>query len=459
MKGETTRAAAVCLMTLSLLLWLAGCATEEPTVLRASETAAARLSREMPAYPAVRMLVMADPHVYDPSLGTTGGAFQEYLLQDRKMLVESAELLEETVRRMSRESADFVLVPGDLTKDGERLSHELVAGRLALLEEAGLPAYVLPGNHDIANPHAYRYSGEEKEPVESVTAEQFRDIYHRFGFDEAVAEDPFSLSYVAEPAPGLWLFALDCCLYAENVDHPVAGGRFSAGTLAWITAMLEQAAAGGRAVIAAMHHGILEHYQGQKEFHCEYVIDDYQAVSRLFAEYGVRLVFTGHYHAQDVTVGRWDTEAGPRFLFDIETGSLVTPPNPFRVVQITADQRAIVESRFIDSIPSRPSGFPAYAEDYLAAGLEELVFQTVRGYKVSRRSARIVAPQVAAAIRAHYAGDETPPAELLELKGVGPWGRIVVRTQRCFLEGLWNDLEPPDNELVIDLKEGTWEPK
>lgn len=459
MLGKTIRVAAVCLMTLSLGLWLGGCATEEPAVLHASDAAAARLNRGMPAYPKIRMLVMADPHVYDPSLGTTGSAFREYLLQDRKMLVESVELLEETVRRMIREEADFVLVPGDLTKDGERLSHELVAGRLALLEGAGLPTYVLPGNHDIANPHAYRYSGEETEPVESVSAEQFRDIYYRFGFDEAVAEDPHSLSYVTEPAPGLWLFALDCCLYRENTDHPVTGGRFSPETLAWITGMLEEAAAGGKSVIAAMHHGILEHYAGQKKFHSEYVIDDYQTVSRLFAEYGVRLVFTGHYHAQDVTAGRWDTEAGPRFLFDIETGSLVTPPNPFRLVEITADQRLIVESRFIDSIPSRPSGFLAYAEDYLATGLEEVVFATLRGYRVSRRSSRIVAPQVTAAIAAHYAGDETPPSVLLDLKGVGLWGRFVARTQRYFLEGLWNDLEPPDNELAIDLKYGTWEPE
>jgi hypothetical protein len=35
-------------------------------------------------------------------------------------------------------------------------------------------------------------------------------------------------------------------------------------------------------------------------------------------------------------------------------------------------------------------------------------------------------------------------------------GRIVVANQKNKVEPLWDDLEPADNDLVIDLATGEW---
>ena len=41
------------------------------------------------AFGEIQFAVFSDPHYYDSSLGTTGSAFEDYLMQDRKLLRES----------------------------------------------------------------------------------------------------------------------------------------------------------------------------------------------------------------------------------------------------------------------------------------------------------------------------------------------------------------------------------
>ena len=125
--------------------------------------------------------------------------------------------------------ANIVLVPGDLSKDGENSSLELAARYLAQLKAAGKKVYVIPGNHDIKNGLSYSYVGDGKQRVPNITAEQFTQIYADYGYKDALQRDTDSISYVAEPQPGLWLLALDACLYKQNVEdkESVTDGKFS----------------------------------------------------------------------------------------------------------------------------------------------------------------------------------------------------------------------------------------
>ena len=51
-------------------------------------------------------------------------------------------------------------------------------------------------------------------------------------------------------------------------------------------------------------------------------MDDFEHVAKMLAAYHVSLVFTGHFHAQDITKESWDKHLIPNhFLFDIETGT------------------------------------------------------------------------------------------------------------------------------------------
>lgn len=416
---------------------------------------AEQLSRAPSDYPEVRFIVLADPHYYHPGLGTEGPAFQHYLAMDRKMLTKSKEILEAAISRIRGARADFVLICGDMTKDGSRASHKAVSRKLAGLD-ASLPVFVIPGNHDVRNGEACRYTPEGRERVPTVTAEEFKNIYASFGYRQCLAQDPASLSYAAEPVPGLWLLALDSCLWRENKldGHPHVDGRFSPETLVWIESMLIRAKRKGKKVIACMHHGLVEHYPENEKYYGEYIVDNSRCVAGLLAAYGVQLVFTGHFHAQDITVEKMTPPA--RDIFDIETGSLLTYPCPYRRVHISADQTCTITSRRITSISSMGKDFGAYARDFTYKGTIRLADKTLQQYKVSKAARKRLCPQIARAYLAHLAGDEKKPGVVIDSEGTGLMGRLVILFQKDLIEGWWTDLAPPDNELVIDLKDGSW---
>ena len=411
------------------------------------------------SYPATSFIVVSDLHTYDTSLGTEGKAFEDYVSADRKLLKESVELLEAAIGLIKSENASFVLISGDLTKDGERTSHQLVAQYLKQLEASGKKVYVIPGNHDINNGWSYSYTGDTKQRVPNISPEEFVQIYGEFGYNEALFRDPNSLSYVAEPQAGLWLLALDSCRYKENVENQrnITGGKLSPQTLQWIEEMLSKAASEKRPVIVMMHHGVVEHYVGQAKNYPEFVIDDFPTISKLFAQYNVRLVFTGHYHAQDITEKSWSE--GNKFLFDVETGSLVTYPCPYRVVNIDNSQKCAIRTERIQSIKSHPQGFQEYARGYLEQGITGIATQAIMGAKVDRAEAEKLAKQVAQAFVAHYAGDEKLPSgqEAIQESGLSPQASIVVQFRKNLVYGLWEDLPPPDNNVTLDLKAGAWQ--
>src|SRR5512136_2567861 len=67
----------------------------------------------------VRFAVMSDPHLYNPRLGTTGSAFDTYLSHDPKLLKESEAILESALESIIQQRVKFLIISGDLTKDGE----------------------------------------------------------------------------------------------------------------------------------------------------------------------------------------------------------------------------------------------------------------------------------------------------------------------------------------------------
>ena len=456
MKRSACKPAAwVCLV---FLLAVVACQAPAPRLGYETDPALAQVvAQPAPPYPPASWVVFSDPHWFDPDLVDEGPAFEAYLASDRKMLRESPELLDAMVRALTKVPADFVLIPGDLTKDGEASSHAGVVAVLRGVEATGKKVYVVPGNHDVLSAVAVGYRGGETYPVPSITPAEFADLYADFGYAEAIARDPSSLSYVAEPVPGLWLLALDTCRYLENQpgSDPLTAGRLSAATLSWAEAMLARAVQESKAVIAMAHHGLMEHFRGQTQDFGAYVVEDYARVSRLLGQYNVRLAFTGHYHAQDITLARWGEY---KFLFDVQTGSLVTYPMPYRHVQIAEDQTAILRALYIASIASMPQGLVEYARETTRDGIVGIAADIIQGYRVGAEEAGSLAEQIGEAYLAHYAGDESLPVgqEKIRTSGLSLPAWLVVMYRKGLVESLWEDLPPPDNDLVIDLRTGDW---
>lgn len=445
-----------CLATILSALFISSCTDPYPFLYETDKTVRDLVTAHDPRYPDMRFAVLSDLHYFSPQLLVEGSAFQEYLNHDRKMLREGPEILDAALEEIGNLDLDFAIICGDLTKDGEALSHGEVAAKLQSLLLSGTPVYVVPGNHDINNGESHRYSGEDSEPVPTVSAEEFGDIYRQCGYSQALHKDPDSLSYIVEPVQGLWLFALDSCRYRENSERqqPMVDGAFYPAALLWIEQKLIEAIQNEKAVIGFMHHGILEHYKSNEQHYGEYLLDDFRYISEMLAAYGMRFIFTGHFHAQDITLERW-SGSGIRnhFLFDIETGSLVTYPVPWRSIQIK-DEEMHISSHRIESIAGRPDDFQGFAEDFVRQGTILLANEALAGFGVPEEDQVLLGPQIAEAYITHLQGDEVAIDPVLDVTGLSPVGRAVVAVQGSLIKGWYNDLPPADNNIVIDMPEG-----
>ena len=401
-------------------------------------------------YPDANFAVISDLHIYDHSLGTEGAAFDAAMKSDRKLLLDSVDLLDYAIDDILRSNARFVLVSGDLTKDGELINHNISAEMLARLTDAGLQVYVVPGNHDISCYDAVSYSGSAVTPVETVTPEEFASIYADFGYDNAIERDPHSLSYMAEPVDGLLLLVIDACRYRENRpgQDTIVGGKISQATADWIAGVLSAASESQKAVMVLMHHGIVAHWDGQQKLHPDYLIEDYRHFGEFLASHHVRLAFTGHYHAQDITRGAFRDGT---YIYDVETGSLVTAPCPIRYCSIKDNTFTVKSVNIVDKIHPG-TDFARNATDFVKATVVLEAFNTLKKYRVSDKDAEYIADAVGDAFVAHYKGDENPDERaVLDKSLLSFWGRFILFMQQYVLNGLWADLYPADNDAAFSL--------
>jgi hypothetical protein len=408
-----------------------------------------------PVYaPNLEFLVLSDPHYFDPSLGTSGAAFEAYLATDRKLIAESDAIMRAMVAEVQAENPQVVLISGDLTKDGELLSHQSVARYLHQMQSGGTSVFVVPGNHDIENAGAMSYSGDSQTSVPTISASDFATIYNDFGYGNAISRDGQSLSYVAELVPGLWLLALDSCIYTDALGGSQVSGRFQDSTMAWIQARLDEARKAGIRVIGMMHHGVIEHFTDQALIFPEYLVNNRATVGSIFSNGGMGAVFTGHFHANDITQG---TPSGAsKSIYDIETGSTVTYPCPYRIVNLASDVLTIT-TKHVTSIDYDLHGAPdfqTYAHDSLRAGLEGLITGLIEQppYSLSASDAAALAPWLGDGLVVHYAGDEVMPADVLvESQTLLAATDFVHQLSGAMLQSIYTDLPPPDNNVTVDL--------
>lgn len=396
--------------------------------------------------------IATDIHLMAPSLLVEEGkAYEDYMKRDRKMLKESPLLLDELTKGILKEHPSFVLVPGDLTKDGERVSHDyLVENSFRKFKNAGINVFVVPGNHDIKNPHAVAFKKDTTERVTTISRDEFDQIYADYGYRDALSRDEASLSYVAQLTPSLRLLALDACMYDSNdfeantCEH---AGTLRPATLQFVERELKKAQQAGQKVVAMMHHGLTEHWKYQNRVLAGYVVSNADALTKLFQRYDVRVIFTGHLHTNDVS------RVAPG-LYDVETGSPVSYASPYRVVRMTADSLHI-STRNITRIKGYEGdeAFPRFARAHTAAGIESIA-NTIFPADVPADLKKEALEVFAQAMMDNYRGGETLSSEKKQQinmlarrlrKYTFKWSMIFKRVTKSLL----TDLTPADETLSL----------
>lgn len=267
----------------------------------------------------VTLFVATDLHYLAPALTDHGPCFERSItLGDGKVMAYSEELVEAFVTQVIDRHPDALILSGDLSFNGERASHEALAGKLARVEAAGIPVLVIPGNHDLNSRNAVRFVAESYERVDSVTAEDFRAIYQPFGYDGALSRDSSSLSYVAGVSEDLRILMVD----VNTSDLPGAAGP---QTLAWIEEQLAQARQDGCRVIAVSHQNLINH---SDLLTSGFNIVNANVLRMRYADAPVLCNLSGHIHMQHMSV----TNAG---IWDIATSSLAVAPNQYGVLTVS----------------------------------------------------------------------------------------------------------------------------
>jgi predicted MPP superfamily phosphohydrolase len=405
-----------------------------------------------------KFAVITDQHYYDPSLGTTGEAFEEYVSNDRKLIAESEAINNELTAQIVASDVEFVVVCGDMTKDSEKLCHQQVASYYSEIEASGKKVYVVPGNHDINHPHSFEYppSGEPVS-IPSVSLLEFEQIYNDYGFSEAIYRDPNSLTYIAEPVDGVWLFCMDVCNY--NLRFPEINGidgKFSDATFSWVLSKIEEAKNKNKEIIGVMHHNSMEHFSGMELIFGDYIISDWKNKSTQLAQAGMNIVFTGHNHATDIAM----LSSGDSFIFDVQTGSPVTWVCPYRIVNYDIENKTMdINNHLIEYIQYDLNGmeFQDYAYFHLNGDFENVITKELVKIGATEEQAQQMIPLVKPTLMAYYHGDEPlmQDAQLIamieQLRDAGdPMGTVLAN----IMLDVWND-DTPDNNVIIDLMNGT----
>ena len=316
----------------------------------------------------IKIAIISDLHVMAPELLVNDGtAFQDYLNRDRKMLRESAEILDTLVNEILDLKPDFVFVTGDLTKDGERLSHMMVVKQLHRLVDAGIQVLVVPGNHDINNPDAKVYDGGKTTPADTITRSEFAEIYRDMGYDERSRRDPDTLSYCRDLGNGLTILAIDACMDRLNTfvsrgdarDHTKASGHLEPSTQQWLVNEATRAQESGRRVIAMMHHHLVPHFHMEDTLAAPYMVDDARQLSQRLAAAGVHVIFTGHLHISDISQSNMSEDR----IIEIATAAAVGYPCQWRVVTCNpASGKLQLRTLTLRSLPSNAE-FAEHARD------------------------------------------------------------------------------------------------
>ena len=304
-----------------------------------------------------------------PPQGTIDDDIYWYANRRAAMEDESGFIIDAFLKQCAESDIEYILIPGDLADNGKTIlqQHIDVAAKFAKFEkETGKQIFVINGNHD--------FSAWENE----THMEDFKRIYADFGFNEALTADPDSCSYTANLGDKYRLIAVDSCDYSKSTEDGLTLKRLN-----FVKRETANAKKDGRYPIVMMHHNLIDHMPIQRIINRNFIVRFHYSTAELFANWGVRVVLTGHEHCSDTAV--YTSKAGNK-IYDFATTALTMYPLAYREMSFTEQTvdytDVTIDSIDTDALQAAVSGYSerqialmnedlnAYAKGFLKAGVE-----------------------------------------------------------------------------------------
>lgn len=280
--------------------------------------------------------LITDTHYFEKELGAEGTAFEYYMSREQYFMKESSAIIESVFNSVAEDKeTDIVLIPGDLTKNGELESHKSFVKALYRLKEKGKKIFVITAGHDYGD-DAFAFRNDERISVEGAPFETLHELYKDFGYGDAIAFDEPTHSYVAEICDGVRMLGI-CC---DSLNQPK--GAMDNRLLGWTKEQFDKAKADNCYVFAICHYPVIPPVP-VFDLVGDTKVKEWRKVASFLADNGVEFIMTGHMHIQ--SINEFYSEKGNR-LIDVCTSCLVGSPAKYR--KITINENAVMNVRSVD---------------------------------------------------------------------------------------------------------------
>ena len=315
----------------------------------------------------VSFYLVTDTHYFENDLGAEGKAFEKMMATEQYFMRESSAIVKSTFARISEDKGtDVVIIPGDLTKNGEIESHKSFIKELYKLKESGKKIFVITAGHDYGE-FSCAYKNDERIQVEGTDFNALCDMYRDFGYGDAIALDEPTHSYVAEIAEGVRMLAI-CC---DSLNQPK--GAMDERHMAWAKEQIDKAKEDNCSFFAICHYPIIPSVP-VFDLVGDAKIKEWRKVASFLADNGVELVLTGHMHIQ--SINEFYSEKGNR-LIDICTACLAGSPAKYR--KITIDENSVMKIKTIDVEDFGWDMNGLTAQEYCHKKFHDAIIARVRG--------------------------------------------------------------------------------
>lgn len=261
-----------------------------------------------------KIIVATDTHYLSSAINDGGVTFTDMVNNaDGKLVQYCNEIISAFSDDVIEQKPDVLILSGDLTFNGEKASHEDFVKKLRYIQDNGVQVLTIAGNHDIDIKNSVGFKNDEYYLVDSISADEFSNMYADFGMNQAVSVDEYSLSYLYEVNKDLYILMLDTNAYGRNFVQD--------NSYDWIREQLEYIKHNHAQVITVSHQNLFAH---NEQLSFGYQLYDADELLALYNEYGVKCNLSGHIHMQHISTNG---------VCEIATSSLLVAPVQYGVVE------------------------------------------------------------------------------------------------------------------------------